>query len=85
MTGLLVDKQVYAIFKKQSVAENGAIVAVALADEKAMIKKYYHFEDVIVLRSPTSDNVNPITIVGDQVDEICILGKFVGMVSPFVD
>ena len=85
MTGLLVDNKVYAIFKKQSVAENGAIVAVALADEKAMIKKYYHFEDVIVLRSPTSENENPITIVGDQVDEICILGKFVGMVSPFVD
>ena len=85
MTGLLVDNKVYAIFKKQSMAENGAIVAVALADEKAMIKKYYHFEDVIVLRSPTSENENPITIVGDQVDEICILGKFVGMVSPFVD
>ena len=85
MTGLLVDNKIYAIFKKQSVAENGAIVAVALADEKAMIKKYYHFEDVIVLRSPTSENEKPITIVGDQVDEICILGKFVGMVSPFVD
>ena len=38
MTGLLVDNKIYAIFKKQSMAENGAIVAVALADEKAMIK-----------------------------------------------
>lgn len=85
MTPLLSTHEVYAIFKKQSVAENGAVVAVALADEKAMIKKYYHFEDVIVLRSPTSENEKPITIVGDQVDEICILGKFVGMVSPFVD
>lgn len=85
MIPLLSTNEIYAIFKKQSVAENGAVVAVALANEKAMIKKYYHFEDVIVLRSPTSENENPITIVGDQVDEICILGKFVGMVSPFVD
>ena len=65
-------------------AENGAVVAVTIANEKAMIKKFYNFDDVVVLR-PTSENEKPITIVGDQVDEICILGKFVGMVSPFVD
>lgn len=84
MTGLLNDHKVYAIFKKQSVAENGAVVAVAIADEKAMIKKFYKFEDVVVLR-PTTEKGEPMTIVGDQVNDVCILGKFVGIVSPFVD
>lgn len=84
MTGLLADNKVYAIFKKQSVAENGAIVAVALADQKALIKKFYKFDDVVVLR-PTTEKGEPMTIVGEQVNDVYILGKFVGMVSPFVD
>ena len=84
MTGLLVDNKVYAIFKKQSVAENGAVVAVTIANEKAMIKKFYKFDDVVVLR-PTTEKGEPMTMVGEQVNEVCILGKLVGMVSPFMN
>ena len=84
MTGLLVDNKVYAIFKKQSMAENGAIVAVTIANEKAMIKKFYKFDDVVVLR-PTTEKGEPMTMVGEQVNEVCILGKLVGMVSPFMN
>ena len=84
MTGLLVDNKIYAIFKKQSVAENGAVVAVTIANEKAMIKKFYKFDDVVVLR-PTTEKGEPMTMVGEQVNEVCILGKLVGMVSPFMN
>lgn len=84
MTPLLSTHEVYAIFKKQSVAENGAVVAVAIANEKAMIKKFYKFDDVVVLR-PTTEKGEPMTMVGEQVNEICILGKLVGMVSPFMN
>lgn len=83
MTPLLSTHEVYAIFKKQSVAENGAVVAVAIANEKAMIKKFYKFDDVVVLR-PTTEKGEPMTMVGEQVNEVCILGKLVGMVSPFM-
>ncbi|MFR3995395.1 MAG: S24 family peptidase, partial [Turicibacter sp.] len=84
MTPLLSTHEVYAIFKKQSVAENGAVVAVAIANEKAMIKKFYKFDDVVVLR-PTTEKGEPMTMVGEQVNEVCILGKLVGMVSPFMN
>ena len=84
MTPLLSTHEVYAIFKKQSVTENGAVVAVAIANEKAMIKKFYKFDDVVVLR-PTTEKGEPMTMVGEQVNEVCILGKLVGMVSPFMN
>ena len=84
MTPLLSTHEVYAIFKKQSVAENGAAVAVTIANEKAMIKKFYKFDDVVVLR-PTTEKGEPMTMVGEQVNEVCILGKLVGMVSPFMN
>ncbi|MDO4927177.1 MAG: S24 family peptidase, partial [Turicibacter sp.] len=85
ITRLTTDNKVYVLFKKLSEVENGTTVAVSVANDKAMIKKFYKFDDVIVLRSPTSENEGPITIVGDQVNEVCILGKFVGIVSPFID
>ena len=84
MTPLLSTHEMYAIFKKQSVAENGAVVAVTIANEKAMIKKFYKFDDVVVLR-PTTEKGEPMTMVGEQVNEVCILGKLVGMVSPFMN
>lgn len=84
LTPLLSTHEMYAIFKKQSVAENGAVVAVTIANEKAMIKKFYKFDDVVVLR-PTTEKGEPMTMVGEQVNEVCILGKLVGMVSPFMN
>lgn len=85
ISSLITGDKMYAIFKQQSVVENGTIVAVAIANDKAAIKKFYKFDDVIVLRSTTTESGDPITIVGDQVKDVCILGKFVGIVSPFVD
>ena len=81
---LLPDNKVYVVFKSQSAAENGDIVAVTVANGNVLIKKFYTVDDVIVLRSPNTENCEPITLVGDQVNEVCILGKFVGLVSPFV-
>lgn len=85
MNSFLTDPKIYVIFKKLSKVENGTLVAVAIGTDKAQIKKYYNFEDVIVLRSPTSESGDPMTIVGDQIKDVCILGKIVGIVSPFVD
>ena len=85
LSPFLTDNMVYVVFKKQSSVENGSIVAVSIADGNALIKKFYKFDDVIVLRSTSNDNTEPITMVGKQVNDVCILGKFVGIVSPFVD
>ena len=85
LSPFLTDNMVYVVFKKQSSVENGSIVAVSIADGNALIKKFYKFDDVIVLRSTSNDNTEPITMVGKQVNDVCILGKFVGIISPFVD
>ena len=45
---------------------------------------FYKFDDVVVLR-PTTEKGEPMTMVGEQVNEVCILGKLVGMVSPFMN
>lgn len=81
----LKNLKVYALFKKQNTAKNGEVVAVTVNSEKAIIKKYYKFDDVIVLRDTTNEECEPMTLVGDQVKGICILGKFVGVISPFMD
>ena len=85
LSNFLTDNMVYVVFKKQSSVENGSIVAVSVANGKAMIRKFYRFDDVIVLRSTANENSEPITIIGEQVNDVCILGKFVGIISPFVD
>lgn len=82
---VLKDLTLYAIFKKQNTAKNGEVVAVTVNSGKAVIKKYYKFDDVIVLRDTTNEECEPTTLVGDQVNGISILGKFVGAISPFMD
>ena len=82
---IIPDHKVYAIFKHQNSAKNGDTIVVSIANEKALIMKFYTVDDVIVLRSTTTESDAPITIVGEQVNDVCILGKFVGIVSPFVD
>lgn len=82
---ILKTLRVYALFKKQDTAKNGEVVAVSINSEKAVIKKYYKFDDIVVLRDTTNEECEPITLVGDQVKEISILGKFVGVISPFMD
>lgn len=85
INSLLTDTKVYAIFKHQNSAKNGDTIVVSIANEKALIMKFYTVDDVIVLRSTTTESDAPITIVGEQVNDVCILGKFVGIVSPIVD
>ncbi|MFR1837233.1 MAG: helix-turn-helix domain-containing protein [Turicibacter sanguinis] len=85
INNLLDDTKVYAIFKKQSLVENGTIVAVSIANDSAIIKKFYKMDDIIVLRSTTNESDQPITIVGNDVKDVNILGQLVGVVSPFIN
>lgn len=85
-TNLIIpDHKVYAIFKRQHTAKNGDTIVVSIANDEALIMKFHTIDDVVILRPITNENGEPITIVGNKVNEICILGKFVGIVSPFVD
>ncbi len=77
---LLTPPTMFAILKKQSEGANDTVMAVKMKDEPIMLRKFYQVADVVVLKSITEDS-EPITLVGEQLKDLCILGKLVGLVS----
>lgn len=82
----VVGDGLYAIINKQSIVENGEIAVVLIDRQIGMLKKFYKFDDMVVLR-PDSTNPEhvPLTFVGEEANSIKILGKFIGFVSPLLD
>lgn len=82
----VVDDGLYAVIKKQPVVDNGDIAVVLIDNNIGMLKRFYQFEDMVILR-PDSTNPDhlPMTFVGEQINDLKILGKFIGFVSPSFD
>ena len=82
----IVDDGMYAIIKKQNVINNGEIAIILIDHQLGMLKRFYQYDDVVILR-PDSRNPEhqPLTFVGEQINDIKILGKFIGFVSPLID
>ena len=82
----IVDDRMYAIIKKQNVINNGEIAVILIDHQLGMLKRFYQYDDVVILR-PDSRNPEhqPLTFVGEQINDIKILGKFIGFVSPLID
>ena len=82
----IVDDGMYAIIKKQNVINNGEIAVILIDHQLGMLKRFYQYDDVVILR-PDSRNPEhqPLTFVGEQINDIKILGKFIGFVSPLID
>lgn len=82
----VVDDGLYAIIKKSPVVNNGEIAVVLIDHEIGMLKRFYRLDDMVILRpDSTNPEHKPLTFIGEQINEIKILGKFVGFVSPFMD
>jgi len=67
----------FVIIRKQAVAQNGQTV-VALIDNEATIKKYYHHQGKVELH-PANAHYKPLVIVEDTSD-FKIEGVFVGLI-----
>lgn len=81
----VVSEGFYAIIKEQPSVESGSVVAVCIDDETATLKKYYNFDDVMVLRpQSTNSKHKPITLMGEEMNRVRILGKMVGSVGPMM-
>lgn len=81
----IVNEGFYAIIKKQESAENGNVVAVCIDNETAMLKKFYAVEDMIILRPQSTNDIHkPITLIGEDMNRVKILGKMIGSVSPMM-
>ncbi len=82
----VVDDGLYAIIKKEPIVNNGEIAIVLIDHQLGMLKRFYRVDDMVILRpDSTNPDHKPLTFVGEQINEIKILGKFVGFVSPLMD
>lgn len=81
---MIPDHKVYAIFRKQHTAKNGDTIVASISNDKALMMKFHTIDDVVVLRPIADVEGDPITLVGNEVNDVNILGKFVGIVSPCI-
>lgn len=67
--------------KKMPVVENGSIAAVIIGDEATLKRVYYYPKSKKLVLNAENPNYEPFVFVGDELDEICILGKAVAFQS----
>ena len=67
----------FALIRKQDIVENGEIAAVLINGYDATLKKFTKQGDLIILE-PMSDNPNFTTQVYNKINEIRIIGKYIG-------
>ena len=79
----VVDDGMYAIIEKRPIVSNGEIAVVLIDNEVGMLKRFYRLDDMVILR-PDSSNPDhkPLTFVGEEINSLKILGRYLGCVSP---
>lgn len=79
----VVSDGMYAVIEKTPVVNNGEIAVVMIDNDIAMLKRFYQFDDMVILR-PDSINPDhkPITFIGEEINSLKILGRYLGYVTP---
>lgn len=79
----VVNDGMYAIVEKTPIVKNGEIAVVLIDNEVGMLKRFYQLDDMVILR-PDSSNPDhkPLTFVGEEINTLKILGRYLGCVSP---
>lgn len=82
----VVPNGMYAIIEKMPIVKNGEIAIVLIDNEMAMLKRFYQLDDMIILR-PDSTNIEhkPLTFIGEDINSVKILGRYLGYVTPMVE
>ena len=65
--------------RQQPTVDNGEIAAV-LIDNEATLKRFYSYEDKVVLQ-PENPQYSPLIYAGEEINNIRIIGKAVGFTS----
>ena len=79
----VVNHGMYAIIEKRPTVSNGEIAAVLIDNEAGMLRRFYRIEDMVILRPDSSNpDYKPLTFIGDQINSLKILGRYLGCVSP---
>jgi len=77
-----------AVFRSsKKEAENGQVAAVIIENENAMLKRFYRVDDETVMLKPESNDPSfkAISFIGDDINKLRIIGKYIGHVSPCVE
>ena len=76
----------YAIIEKMPIVKNGEIAIVLIDNEITMLKRFYQLDDMVILR-PDSTNIEhkPLTFIGEDINSVKILGRYLGYVTPMVE
>ena len=79
----VVANGMYAIIEKRPIVNNGEIAVVLIDNEVGMLKRFYQLDDMVILR-PDSSNLDhkPLTFIGEEINSLKVLGRYLGCVSP---
>ena len=82
----VVPNGMYAIIEKMPIVKNGEIAIVLIDNEITMLKRFYQLDDMVILR-PDSTNIEhkPLTFIGEDINSVKILGRYLGYVTPMVE
>lgn len=67
--------------KRQSMVENGEIAAVIIGDSATLKRVYYYPEQNKLILNPENPKYEPFVYVGEELNQIEIIGKAVGFSS----
>jgi repressor LexA len=83
----IIPNGVYAMLNLQPTVENGQIVAVIIDHEDAMLKRFYKVDDETIMLKPESNDTSfkAKTFIGEEINKLKIIGKYIGYVTPYVD
>lgn len=79
----VVPNGMYSIIERTPIIKNGEIAVVMIDNDIAMLKRFYQFDDMVILRPDSANPVHkPLTFVGDEINSLKILGRYLGYVTP---
>ncbi len=81
MTGARIHDGDVVFVRKQDAVENGEIAAVVIEDEATLKRVYYYPEDAKLVLSPENPRYAPLVYVGEELNQIRILGRAVAFQS----
>lgn len=81
MTGARIFNGDTVFIKSCSSVENGQIAAVLIGDEATLKRVYYYPEKQKLLLNPENPDYEPLVFVGEELENVKILGKAVAFLS----
>lgn len=79
----VVPDGMYAIIEKRPIVSNGEIAVVMIDNDTAMLKRFYQLDDMVILRpDSTNQEHKPLTFIGEDINSLKILGRYLGYVTP---